>query len=96
VGWLIADTPGLVGATAWLVPSLALTLITLYLASRLEMWMSAVLTASGWGLAAVVAMDREMEIFTGSAQIVYLILILLAVVGITTRRNSYDREGGNR
>lgn len=96
VGWLIADTPALVGATAWLVPSLALTLITLYLASRFEMWVSAALTASAWGLAAFVAMDRELEIFTGSAQIVYLILTLLAVVGITARRNSYDRQGGSR
>lgn len=94
--WPFIDTPDFLGITAWLLPSLALTLVTLSLASRFELWMAAAITAAGWGLALLAAMAEEVEVFGGWAQLAHVVVAAVAVFAIVMRRNSYDREGGHR
>jgi hypothetical protein len=92
--WPLIDAPTAFGPSAWLVPALALTLITLALASRFEAWLSAVMVAGGWVAAMVVAISWDLETFNTRAQPIYLLAALVAGLVVAVQRNSYDREGG--
>jgi len=96
VVWPIVPAPGSVGISAWLLPALALTLITLALASRLEVWLAAGLVGGGWVAAMLLALSWEVEAFDGDAQALYAAVALLATGAVLVRRNHYDREGGRR
>lgn len=96
IAWPFVPVPGVLGASAWLLPALALTLLTLALASRFEMWMSATMAAFAWGAALFIASAREVDVFAPRSQFVYLILAGVAGLAIAMRRHSYDRNGGLR
>jgi hypothetical protein len=96
IAWPVVPAPGSFGPSAWLLPALALTLTTLALASRFEIWLAGVLVGSGWVAAMLLAYTQELETFDARAQIVYAGLIGLAAVVVAIRRDSYDREGGHR
>jgi hypothetical protein len=96
VSWPLVPAPASVGVSAWLLPAFALTLATLALASRFEMWLAAAMVAGGWVIAVTLAVTRELEAFGSTAQIVHLILALGAGALVVLRRNQYDRQGGGR
>ena len=96
VVWPIVPAPRSVGISAWLLPALALTLITLVLASRLEVWIAAAMVGGGWVAAMLLATSWEVEAFGADAQSLYAAVTLLAAGGVLFRRDHYDREGGRR
>ncbi len=96
LAWPFVPAPGSFGLSAWLLPALALTLITLALASRLEMWLAGAMVGGGWVAVMLLAFTWEFETFDTRAQIVYGALIAVAAVVVVLRRNSYDWEGGRR
>jgi hypothetical protein len=85
----IGGLPGL-----WLVPALALSMITLVLAPRFGSVTAAGFVAAGWGLAlAGYASVAEVgDAFIGSAQLMYLIISLAACVVLVVRRDQF-RQG---
>jgi hypothetical protein len=91
--WPLVPAPGVLGMSAWLLPSLALTLVTLALASHLEIWIAAATAGLGWGIVVSLSMAQETDIFGARAQLAYVGLICVAGFAIVMRRNSYDREG---
>lgn len=93
--WPLIEAPTMFGPSVWLAPALALTLIVLALASRFEMWLSAVMVAGGWMAAMVVAISWDLETFNTRAQPVYLLLAFATGLVVALRRYSYDREGGH-
>lgn len=96
VSWPLVPAPASVGVSAWLLPAFALTLATLALASRLEMWLAAALVAGGWVMAVGLALTRELEAFGSTARTVHLILAVSAGALIVMSRSQYDRQGGGR
>ena len=96
IAWPVVPAPVSFGLSAWLFPALALTLTTLAVASRFETWLAGAMVGGGWVAVMLLAYTREIETFDAQAQIVYAGLIGLAAVVVALRRNSYDREGGNR
>lgn len=96
VTWVFVEAPLSFGPSAWLAPALALTVVTLALASRFETWVAGAMVAGGWIVATVFALTRELEIFDATAQTVYLAAALAAALVVVLRRHSYDREGGHR
>lgn len=94
--WPLIDAPTVFGPSAWLAPALALTLITLALASRFQAWLSAVMVAGGWVAAMAIALSWDLETFNTRAQPIYLLAALVAGLVVAVQRYSYDREGGHR
>lgn len=94
--WPLVPAPGSFGISAWLLPALALTLITLALASRFEIWVAGVIVGGGWVAAMLLANSWDVEAFDRTAQTLYIGLIIVAVGVVLIRRNHYDREGGRR
>ena len=91
--WPFVPSP--VGFTAWLLPSLALTLLTLALATRLEIWAAAVAVVSTWLLVTVVlAASERFDVFGGSSLAWYLVVAVIAAVLLVARRDAFDQEGG--
>lgn len=89
--------PAPVGPTTWLLPSLALTLLTLTLASRIEIWMAATSVGLMWLVFSIgSAADERIDAFGGTASVGYLLLAVLASVVLVGRRDAFDREGGHR
>lgn len=96
VAWPLVPAPDSVGVWAWLLPAFTLTLATLALASRLEMWLAAALVTGGWLLVMPLALSREIEAFGSKAQAIHLMIAAGAAALIVMRRNQYDRQGGGR
>lgn len=87
---------GGVAAAAWLLPALALVLVTLALGSWVEHRLAAALAGVGW--AAVVLAPRFLLIvpdgtyvFDPLAQLVWAAVAVLAAGLLVTRRRAYDR-----
>lgn len=96
VAWPLIEAPDAFGPSAWLAPALALTLATLALASHFEAWVSGAMVAGGWAVAMALALSWDLETFNTRAQSVYMLAAIVAGLVVAVRRNSYDREGGNR
>jgi len=96
VAWPMVPAPSAFGFTAWLLPALALTLVTLALSSRFEVWLAGSMVGGGWVAAMVIAVAEGYETFDTRAQIGYAVLALLAAVAVMVRRERYDREGTPR
>lgn len=96
LSWPFVPAPASVRVSAWLLPSLALTLTTLALASRLEMWLAAALVGGGWVMAMSVAVTRRIEAFGPGAQLVHLLVLVTAATLVILRRDAYERQGGGR
>lgn len=94
--WPFVPAPRSIGISAWLLPALALTLITLALASRFEIWLAGAVVGGGWVAAMLLATTWEFQAFNADAQVVYAALTVLAAGAVLFRRNHYDREGGRR
>lgn len=96
IAWPLIESPTAFGPSAWLAPALALTLATLALASRFETWVAGAMVAGGWAAAMALALTGDIETFNARAQSVYVVAAIVAGLVVAVRRNSYDREGGNR
>jgi len=96
LAWPFVPAPSTLGLSAWLLPALALTLMTLALASRLEVWLAGAMIGSGWVMAMLFALVEGYETFDLRAQLVYAALAAGAAAAVIVRRHSYDREGGHR
>lgn len=94
--WPFVPAPASVGMSAWLLPSLGLTLSTLALASRFEMWVSALMIVGGWMLAGLLSVSVSLEIYGSVAHVAYVCLAAVAAGLIVMRRHEYDRRGGGR
>ena len=86
VGW---------AAAAWLLPSLGLTAATLALATSFRPQIAAAITAATWlalaGTATARTADR-LAPFRGTAQLVFVVLIVISCVVLVQRRRAF--EGG--
>lgn len=96
VSWPFVPAPSSVGASAWLLPALALALTTLALASKFEVWLAAALVGGAWVLATTFAITRGIEAFGRDAQLVHLLLVVAAGSLVILRRDAYNRQGGRR
>lgn len=96
LSWPFVPAPSSVGVSAWLLPALALTLTTLALASRFEVWLAAALVGGGWVLAMSYAATRDIEAFGPDAQLVHLLVLVTAGTLVILRRDEYNRQGGRR
>lgn len=96
VAWPFIEAPAAFGPSAWLAPALALTLTTVALASRFEAWVAGAMVAGGWAAAMALALSWDLETFNSGALSVYVLAVIVAGLVVAVRRNSYDREGGNR
>jgi hypothetical protein len=94
VSWPLVPAPASVGASMWLLPALALTLSTLALASRIEMWLSSVMVGGGWAVAITLTWVEGIDAFDSIASLVYTALGVLAGGFVLLNRNAYDREAG--
>lgn len=96
VSWPLVPAPTSIGASAWLLPALGLTLSTLALASRFEMWLAGAMVGGSWVIAMLIAVAGDLEVFDSNAKFVYAGLAVLAGSAVVLRRSSYDREKGGR
>ena len=96
LAWPLAPDPRSLGVSAWLLPALALTLVTLALASRMLVASAAALVGGGWLLLVLLAFNRHLDVFSGTAQVVFAAVGVVAAAVVLSRRHHYDREGGRR
>lgn len=96
VAWPVVPAPSTIGLSAWLIPALGLTLVTLALSSRFEVWLSAALVAGGWLTAMLLATTEGYETFDVRAQLAYSAVAIVAAVAVILSRHRYDREGNRR
>ena len=96
VAWPMVPAPSSLGFSAWLLPALALTLVTLALSSRFEVWLAGSMVGGGWVAAMLIALAEEYEAFDSAAQIGYAVLAVSAAAVVALRRERYDREGRPR
>lgn len=79
----------------WIVPALALTLVTLALGTHLAMWMASAASAGAWVTLLAVFLTRPdeplMTIFGAHAQVVFLLVALLAALLFAHDRDEYRR-----
>lgn len=94
ISWPLVPAPASVGVSAWLLPALGLTLATLALGSRLEMWLSGALVGGGWIVAMLLAGSGSIDGVDPGRQLVHLVLVFVSALVVLVRRTSYDREGG--
>jgi putative zinc finger protein len=83
-------------AAAWLLPSLALTLASLALATYVSPLVACASVAGAWLVAVVVAAigaDDRLAAFGGSAQVVFAVLIGIAGALLAHRHDSLDLRG---
>jgi hypothetical protein len=93
VAWPMVPAPSGLGITAWLLPALALTLVTLAISSRFEVWLAGSLVGGVWVVAMLVTLVEGMDAFDSGAQLGYLALSAVAAAAVAVRRDRYDREG---
>lgn len=93
VSWPFVPTPSSMGTATWLLPALALTLSTLAVGSRLEMWLSAAMVAGSWVLAISLTGIQGIDVFDRNAAFVHTTLGLLASGWVVLNRNRYGRGG---
>lgn len=93
--WAVVPTPVGLGVV-WLLPALALTLLTLAVASRLEAWLAAAAVAGSWVAATTVAFAQQVDPFTGGFQGLYGVAAVTAMGVMAAARDAYEREGGRR
>jgi hypothetical protein len=83
----------------WILPSLALTLVTLALGTHLAMWTAAATSAAAWLTLLTVFLARPeeqpMSLFAPEAQVVFLLVALIAALLFALGRDEY-RTGGER
>lgn len=96
IAWPFIEAPGAFGASAWLTPALALTLVTLAFTSRTEAWLAGAMVGGGWVVAMAMAFSWDLEAFDTRAQSVYVVGAIVAGLVVVVRRHSYDREGSHR
>lgn len=94
--WPVVPAPAGLGFTAWLMPAMALTLATLALSSRFEVWVSGAVVAGGWVVVMLLAVTRGYEMFDAVAQLGHVLVGLGAAAAVLTSRDRYDREGISR
>lgn len=92
---LATNTPAATGV--WLLPTLALTVITLALGTRVTLWVGSASTAAAWiGFLLVVAMQadgRQKAAFSPGFQMMFLLATVAAAWVLARRLDSYRRGG---
>jgi hypothetical protein len=96
LAWTLVPAADAIGVTAWLLPALALTFITLAAASRFQLWAASSVVGAGWLIFVAFSAHPDVRVFTGSAQLAYLAATVVGAGVIVLRRNSYNSEGGGR
>ncbi|CAN5738004.1 hypothetical protein BH23ACT5_BH23ACT5_11130 [soil metagenome] len=96
LAWPLVPAPSSLGVSAWLIPAMALTLVTLAMSSQFELWLSGSVVAGGWVLMMLLAHTERIEAFGSAAQTGYAALAGIAAAAVITRRDRYDREGSRR
>lgn len=96
VAWVLIRTPVAIGATAWLLPSLTLTLATIALASRVDIGVAAGAVVVTWLTFALLVTGAQMPMYGPHATGVHSALIFTAAAAVLARRHRYEREGGRR
>jgi len=89
--------PSVAGAGAWLLPALALSSITLALATRLTPIVAGAGVSAAWvALMVLTALGGEGPDFAfgGTAQAVYVVLAAVAVAVVVAKRSSFNHRGG--
>ena len=85
--------PKLGPSSAWLLPALALTLITLALGTRLALWAAATVVASAWlGLVALAATRAStLPLFSPQSSVLFVAAMALAGLTLARRYDHYRR-----
>lgn len=96
VAWPLVPAPSTLGVSAWLIPSLMLTLVVLALSSRVEVWIAGALVAGGWTAAMFLAFTEDIDTFDSNAITGYVAVAAAASAVVILNRNRYDREGSHR
>ncbi|MEU8419696.1 hypothetical protein AB0C15_02315 [Micromonospora sp. NPDC048835] len=78
-------------ATGWFLPSLALTLLSLLLSTRLGAAAAAVVVGVGWATV-VAATFGERLVFTVAGQVGAVLVGAVAAVALSRQRGTYDRH----
>lgn len=92
LAWPFVRTSAM-SVTAWLLPSLTLILITIALASRIDVGVAAGGVVAAWLVSALVAMSAQIPLYGPGAAGVHIALILGAGAVVLLRRHNYEREG---
>ncbi len=92
VASLLGSTQEGLEIVGWLLPSLALTTITLALSSVINTRAAAAVTAAGWlTVVSIVAnAAAELTMFGAPAQVAYLVVALGAAAVVYARRSAFD------
>jgi hypothetical protein len=81
----------------WILPALALTLVTLALGTHLAVWMAAAASTGAWVTLLTVFLarpeERLMLMFGAQAQVVFLVVALIAALLFAQGRDEYRRGG---
>jgi hypothetical protein len=93
VAWPFVPVPSTLGLSAWLAPALALTLVTLALASRLPVGTAAAVVAAAWVLLMASSAVADLDVFVPAGQAAWAALATLAAAAVAVRRHHYGREG---
>lgn len=77
---------------AWLLPAVALTALSLLLATVLPTRVAASVTGGAWLLlvALVARNSEELRLFDPGAQVVYLVIAAVALGGVVLRRSTFE------
>jgi hypothetical protein len=82
-------------AAAWLLPALALTTTTLVMGTVWRPAVSAGVVGACWLGAVTVAARTGTDVADARGQVVYAVLLALAVAALAARRDRYEREVGS-
>lgn len=81
----------------WILPALALTLVTLALGTRLAVWVAAAASSVAWVALLSVFLarpeERLMSMFGVQAQVMFLVVALIAALLFAQGRDEYRRGG---
>ncbi|MFV2038709.1 MAG: zf-HC2 domain-containing protein [Acidimicrobiales bacterium] len=77
---------------AWMLPALALTVLSLALSTTVPIRVAAMVTGASWLLvvSVVSSVANDSAMFGGPAQLVYLSVVLAAGVALVARRSSFE------
>jgi hypothetical protein len=87
--WPFVPSPSTLGIAAWLAPAMALTLLTLALASRFPIVVAAGVVVAAWVVLLTAAGIEGFGVFGQSGQAVFLAVAVLAAAAIGLRRDRY-------
>lgn len=81
----------------WILPAFALTLVTLALGTHLAIWMAAAVSAGAWVTLLIVFLarpdERLMSMFGAQAQVMFLVVALIAALLFAEGWDEYRRGG---